>query len=79
MTTKHANEAGESRSWIRLGQVGAISAAVGLLVGFSLGAAGRANAPESNAGTAETAYAAAHFDHSRIAATDEPDSQPATF
>jgi len=79
MTRNLVNEVGEFKAWRLLGQVGAISAAVGLVVGIGLGAAGHANAPENNAGNTESAYASAHLDHSRIAAAGEPEPQPATF
>jgi hypothetical protein len=79
MNTHLVNEEGEFKAWRLLGKVGAISATIGLVVGLGLGLAGHANAPESNAGSDETAYAAARIDHSRIAATGEPEAQPATF
>jgi hypothetical protein len=79
MTTHLVNDKGEFKAWRLLGKVGAISAMVGLVVGLGLGLSGHANAPENNAGSGETAYAAARIDHSRIAGTDEPEPQPATF
>jgi hypothetical protein len=79
MTTNLVDATGEFKAWSLLGQVGVVSAALGLVAGLALGAAGGANAPEGNAASPETRYAVTHFDHSHIASTGEPETPAPTF
>jgi hypothetical protein len=79
MASKYRNEFEESPDWSLLGQVGAIAAALGIVIGIGLGSASHASAPESAAAKADVPRAVTRFDHSRIAASIEPEAPPATF
>jgi len=79
MKANLVNEVGEFKAWRLLGQVGAVSAMLGLVTGLGLGTVSHANAPATGQDRQESVYAASGVEHSPTSDTAQAEPLPPTF
>jgi hypothetical protein len=82
MKANLVNEVDEFKAWRLLGQVGAVSAMLGLVTGLGLGTVSHANAPatgQDRQDRQESVYAVSGVEHSPTSDTAQAEPLPPTF